>query len=71
MMAVRSNHRKNSNAGLLFILPVITFDSSIPFPINTNDYAFFPSDEEEEDIERIDLGKLKHIEEEERREQNG
>ena len=31
----------------------------------------FPSDEEEEDIERIDLGKLKHIEEEERREQNG
>ena len=30
-----------------------------------------PSDPDEEDIERIDLDKLRHIEEEERRENNG
>ena len=30
-----------------------------------------PTDPDEEDIERIDLGKLRDIEEEERREQNG
>ena len=62
MMAVRSNHRKNSTAGVLVILPIIVLDPCILCPT---------SDAEEEDIERIDLGKLRHIEEEERREQNG
>ena len=49
-----------------------SFQSYFSFSFQFTDHSLCPHlDAEEEDIERIDLGKLRQIEEEERREQNG